>query len=265
MRLIDTHCHPQMGDYDGDRPEMIQRSLDAGTGLIAIGTTITDSLAGLRLAEQYPHDPVWAAIGVHPTDEDIEDVNVEDLAALLPNAKIVGIGECGLDYFRLAPDEDRQLQIDLFEQHVLLAQQTNLPLIIHCRDKNGMFGAYDDVYAILTRHRVDRFVMHCFSGDWVQAEKFLALGGMLSFTGIVTFPKSEMMQDVVRRTPLDRMMVETDAPFLAPVPHRGKRNEPAYVDFVAKQVADLRGTTVEDIATATTANARRFFGLEKRP
>lgn len=265
MRLIDTHCHPQMGDYDGDRSEMLRRSLDAGIGLIAIGTTITDSLAGLRLAEQYPHDPVWAAIGVHPTDEDIEDVNVTDLEALLPNRKIVAIGECGLDYFRLGPDEDPQLQIDLFEQQVLLAQRTNLPLVVHCRDKNGTYGAYDDVLAILNRHRVAKFVMHCYSGDWEWAEKFLALGGLLSFTGIVTFPKSETMQEVVRRVPTDRFMVETDAPFLAPVPHRGKRNEPAYVEFVAEQVAALRGVTVDAIAAATTDNAERFFGLEKHP
>lgn len=250
-----------MGDYDGDRPEMIRRCLDAGVGMIAIGTTSTDSLAGIRLAEQYPSDPVWAAVGIHPTDEDIEDVRVTDLEALLPHPRVVAIGETGLDFFHLQPDEDPQLQIDLFEQQVLLAQQHHLPLIVHCRDKNSVYNAYDEVYRVLVRHRHANFVMHCFSGDWIQAEKFLELGGILSFTGIVTFPKSETMHEVVKRIPLERMMVETDAPFLAPVPHRGKRNEPAYVEQVAERIAELRSVSLDAIAKATTDNARRFFKL----
>ncbi len=261
LRLIDTHCHLQMPDYDGDRAEMIQRSLDAGTGMIAIGTTLIDSIAGVRLAEKYHDQPIWAAIGIHPTDEQIDDVRVDDLAALLPNTKIVGIGECGLDYFHVPDPEDQQVQNDLFEQQILLAQQVSLPLIIHCRDANGVYVAYDDVLALLTRHSMKNFVMHCFSGDETYAEKFLDLGGMLSFTGIVTFPKSEIMQRVVKQIPIDRMMIETDAPFLAPVPHRGQRNEPFYVAEVAKKIAEVRGVSVEEIARVTTENAQRFFRL----
>ncbi len=263
MRLIDTHCHPQLSDYDGDRTEVVQRALDKEIGLIAIGTTLTDSLAGIRLAEKYPDQPVYAAVGIHPTDEDLEDVRITDLEALLTSKKVVAIGETGLDYFHIKPDEDPQVQIDVFEQQIIIAAEHGLPLIIHCRDKNGVYDAYDETLKILIRHRVSNFVMHCFSGTWEYAEKFLALGGMLSFTGIVTFPKSDTMQDVVKRIPLDRMMIETDAPFLAPVPYRGKRCEPVYVEEVAKKISELRGVTENDIALATTHNAINFFGLEK--
>lgn len=261
MKLIDTHCHPQMGDYDNDRDEMIQRALDADIGLIAIGTNLIDSLAGVRLAEKYPHDPIYAAAGVHPTDDDAEAFRPGDLEILLKNNKVVGVGETGLDYFRLEPEDDRQLQIDLFEQQIIVALSNDLPLIVHCRDKNGMHEAYDDVLTILIRHQVKKFVMHCFSGDEKYAEKFLDLGGMLSFTGIITFPKSEAMQQIVANTPLDRMMIETDAPFLAPQEYRGQRNEPAWVQSVADKIAAIRGVASEEIAKITTENAKKFFHL----
>lgn len=250
-----------MADYDGERSQMIQRSLDAGIGLIAIGTTLTDSLAGIRLAEDYPNQPVFAAAGIHPTDEDIEDVRIQDLTLLADHPKVVAIGETGLDYFHLKADEDPQLQMDVFEQQIILASESALPLIIHCRDHQGVFRAYDDVLTLLTKHQVKKFVMHCFSGNWEYAQKFLEMGGMLSFTGIVTFPKSEFMHEVAQNMPLDRMMIETDAPFLTPVPHRGKKNEPAYVEEVAKKIAELRVVTVEEIAAATTQNAQEFFQL----
>ncbi len=264
-RLIDAHAHPQMGEYDADREAVIRQSLDQGIGLIAVGTTVADSLAGLRLAEQYPNDPVWASVGVHPTDSDLGEIHPAQLAALGAGTKVVAIGECGLDYFRLDPNdaESRRVQADVFEQHLLLAAQRNLPVIVHTRDRNGVFDAYDDVLGLLTRHQVTRFVMHCYSGDWARAERFLELGGSLSFTGILTFPKSETMQAVARRAPLDRIMVETDAPFLAPEPHRGKRNEPAYVQHVAEKLAELRGQSVDDVAETTTANAISLFGLKK--
>lgn len=263
MKLIDTHCHPQMADYADDRNEVIQRSLDADIGLITVGTTLVDSVEGVQLAEQYPDQPVYAAVGVHPTDEDLTGVGPKEIEALLGSKKIVAIGETGLDFFRLEPDDvdNRQLQADVFEQHILLAQEHSLPLIIHCRDRQDVYEAYDGVLALLIRHQMKNFVMHCFSGDWHHAEKFLELGGHLSFTGIVTFPKSDIMQEVVKKTPLDRMMIETDAPFLSPEPHRGMRNEPAYVEQVTKKIAELRGISDDAIAAATTANAKAFFRL----
>ncbi len=261
MKLIDTHCHPQMGDYDGERTEMIKRSLDANIGMIAIGTTMADSLAGIRLAEEYPDQPMYAAVGIHPTDEDIGDVRITDLALLADHPKVVAIGETGLDYFHLKPEDNPQEQIDLFEQQIILAQQAALPLVVHCRDHNGTYTAYDDVLTLLLKHQVKKFVMHCFSGTWEYATKFLELGGMLSFTGIVTFPKSEIMQEVAKNTPLDRIMIETDAPFLAPIPYRGQRNEPLYVAEVAKKIAELRDMTEEDFGSQVTENAQQFFQI----
>lgn len=261
MKLIDTHCHPQMADYDGERSDIIRRSLDAGVGLIAIGTNLADSLAGIRLAEEYPNDPIYAAVGIHPTDDDAGEVRVSDLALLADHPKVVAIGETGLDYFHLKPDDNPQEQIDLFEQQIIVAQQAALPLSIHCRDHAGSFKAYDDVLMLLIRHQVKKFVMHCFSADWKYAEKFLELGGNISITGIITFPKSEALQEVAENMPLERMMLETDAPFLAPEPHRGKRNEPLFVEEVAKKVAELRSMNMEEVSQATTANAETFFSL----
>ncbi len=283
LRLIDTHSHPQMGDYDADREAVLQRSFDQGIGLIAVGTTLIDSLAGVKLADRYPDQPIWAAVGIHPTDEDLENIHPTQLESLLdtaqlqerdpansvdgmpPRGKIVAIGETGLDYFHVNESQARDLQADIFEQHILLAQQTDLPLIVHCRDRRGVSEAYDNALTLLTRHQVGHFVMHCYSGDWARAEKFLELGGYLSFTGIITFPKIDLMQDIVKKTPLDRLMIETDAPFLAPEPHRGKRNEPAYVELVARTIAALRGQPFEVVALATTNNAVNFFGLKKTP
>lgn len=263
MRLIDVHAHLQMGEYDEDRKDVITRTLKEGIGMIVVGTTLVDSLAAIRLAQEYPEDPVYAAVGVHPTDDDIEGAHPAQLHALTGDSKVIAIGECGLDYFRLDPEdlETRQLQQDVFDQHILLAGQKNLPLIIHCRDRDGVDDAYRDVLVALTRQQHGKFVMHCYSGTWAMARQFLDLGGYLSFTGIVTFPKSEMMQTVAKNTPLDRLLVETDAPFLAPIPYRGKRNEPAYVEAVAKKIAELRGVPFVMVAKATLGNSKRVFGM----
>lgn len=261
MKLIDTHCHPQMGDFDEDREATIRRALDAGIGLIAIGTTIEDSLAGIRLAENFPDQPVFTTIGIHPEDEEAGDFQPAQLQALLGSKKIVGIGETGLDYSRLPDGEGMDIQADLFEQHILLAQQARLPLVVHCRDRQGATEAYEHCASILRRHSFSRFVMHCFSMSWTEAEKFLELGGMISFTGIITFPKSGETQEVVKKIPAEKYLLETDAPFLAPVPERGKRNEPLYVKHVVEKVAELRRATFDEVAQSTTENAIRFFGL----
>jgi len=261
MRLIDSHAHPQLEQYNDDREATIQRALDADIGMVVIGTTVADSLAGVRLAEKYPDQPIYAAVGIHPTDSDLAEVHPVQLQALLVSEKIVAIGETGLDYFHVTEPEDQDLQADMFEQHILLAQERNLPLIVHCRDKDGVYEAYEHIATLLRRHQMKNFVMHCFSGRQEEANIFLELGGMISISGIVTFPKSEQMQEVVKNIPLDRLLIETDAPFLAPMPYRGKRNEPLYVEEVAKKIAELRGVSVEEIAKVTTENARRFFKL----
>ncbi len=263
MRLIDVHSHIQLSEYDADRADVLQRALDQGIGTIVVGTTLVDSVEAADLAKQHADQPVYASVGIHPTDGDLGEVHPAQLAALLNQPKVVAVGECGLDYHRLDPDdhETRLLQADVFEQHLLVAAQANKPLIIHTRDRNGVFDAYDHMLALLTRHGYQQFVMHCYGGDWVRAEKFLELGGYISITGIATFPKADMLHEVIKNTPLDRLLVETDAPFLTPVPHRGERNEPAYVQLVAETVASIRGISVEDVAVATTANAIKLFGL----
>lgn len=263
LRLIDTHSHPQLDAYEADRSAVMQRALDQGIGMVVVGTTLLDSVEAVTLAERYPAQPVWAAVGVHPTDGDLGEVHPAQLAALLGSPKVVAIGETGLDYYRLPTDdlETRQLQADVFEQHVLLAAQENKALLVHTRDRENIFDAYDDVLAILTRHQYPRFVMHCYSGDWARAEQFLDLGGYLSFPGIITFPKSDQMQDVARRAPLNRILIETDAPFLTPVPHRGERNEPSYVTFTAEKLAEIRGITPDALAVATTQNAQELLNV----
>lgn len=263
MRLIDTHCHVQMSEYDGDRAAIIQSCLDQEIGLIIVGTTLTDSVEAVRLAEEYPDSPVFAAVGVHPTDGDLGEVHPAQLAALLGHPKAVALGETGLDFFRLDPDdlETRQLQADVLEQSLIVATQNNKPVILHTRDRNDVFDAYDQTATILTRLQFKNFVMHCYSADWEHAQRFLDLGGYLSFTGILTFPKSETIKAVVKQVPLDRILIETDAPFLTPVPNRGKRNEPKMVALVADAIAQIRGISIEEVAEATTANAQRFFNL----
>lgn len=265
LKLIDSHTHPQLDDFSDDRDQVIQRSLNEGIGMVVVGTTLKDSVEAVRLAEQYTDQPIWAAVGVHPTDGDVGEVHPAQLASLLSHPKVVAIGETGLDFFRIDPDdtETRQLQADAFEQHLLLAAQEDKPLMIHTRDRDGVYEAYEQMLTLLTRHQYQRFVMHCYSGTWELAERFIALGGYISFTGILTFPKSEMMQEVARRAPLDKIMIETDAPFLAPVPYRGKRNEPAYVQFVAEQLATLRGIAVEEASSATLVNTQRFLNIKK--
>ena len=262
-KLIDTHCHPQLGAYDDDRDEVIRHALEQGIGMIAVGTTFEDSAVGIELVKKYPDKPMWATVGVHPTDETLAGIDISKLKDLVRQPKVVAIGETGLDYFHEDDPEALQLQSDIFEQHILLSLESQLPLIVHCRDLPGKFFAYDHVLALLKRHNVKKFVMHCYSGDWAHADQFLDLGGYLSFTGIVTFPKSETMQEVATKTPADRIMVETDSPFLAPAPFRGKRCEPAYVHYVAQKIAELRGMNITEFSTLTTTNANKFFGLEK--
>lgn len=261
LKLIDTHCHPQLGAYNDDRAEVMRRTLERGIGMVVVGTTLADSQSAISLAADYQGQPVWAAVGVHPTDEELSNLDLSALKPLATQPRVVAIGETGLDYFHVDDPHEQDLQADYFEQQILIAQEARLPLIVHCRDVKNSMAAYDNVLTLLRRHSVSRFVMHCYSGDWAHAERYLELGGYLSFTGIITFPKSDVMQDVLRRTPADRLMVETDAPFLAPEPYRGKRCEPAYVEYVARKAAELRGVNLDDLIHITTDNAQQFFGL----
>ena len=252
--LIDSHCHL---DYytEAERPDVIARAHAAGVGeLVTIGTTMTQSATLPAMAEAHEH--LWCTVGVHPHNAAKAPIPTpEAIVALAAHPRVIGIGESGLDYFYdKAP---RDIQADNFRAHIRAAQRSSLPLCIHARD------ADDDVATIL-REEWDQggpftFLLHCFSSGRGLAEAALALGGYLSFSGILTFPRSQDVRDIARDVPKDRLLVETDAPYLAPVPFRGKRNEPAWVAHTAKVLAGVHGMTEAAIADLTTANFRRLF------
>jgi len=254
--LIDSHCHLDSDQFDADRDAVIQRALDAGvTKMVAIGTGDgpPDLEAGVRLADRY--DCFRATVAVHPHDASKATPEVfKRLAELSLHPKVVAIGEMGLDYhYDYSP---RDVQRSVFIEQMHIAAGARKPIVIHTRE------AWDDTIAVIREHWDTSIggIMHCFSGGPKEAGEALALGFYLSFGGIVTFPKALDIQEAARMAPADRMLVETDAPYLAPVPKRGKRNEPAYVVETARKLAALRGVTEEEIAAATTENFQRLCG-----
>jgi len=261
--LIDTHAHLDYSDYDPDRAEVIVRAADAGvTEIISIGTRLDSSARALELAENFP--TIWAAVGVHPceVDEASEDV-VEHLRKLAANSRVVAIGEIGLDYHHLpenpaAVPANKERQALLFRRQLELAVELGLNAVIHQRD------SWEDTLAILGEFTGKvRGVFHCFGGTLEQAHEVIALGHLVSFTGIVTFKNARQVQKTAQDIAADQFMVETDCPYLAPAPDRGKRCEPAHTRRVAEQIAQLRGVTVQEIAARTTETARRFFKFER--
>ena len=252
--LIDSHCHLDMFDAD-ERDALIERAAAASVGeMVTIGTRMGQSRQLLELVAK--RDGVWCTVGVHPNNVGEEKLaKAEAIAALARHAKVIGIGESGLDYFyKRAP---REVQQASFRQHIRAARLSTLPLVIHARD------ADDDIASILQDEWDSGgpygILLHCFSSGRALAEHALALGGYISFSGILTFPKSNELREIARDVPVDRLLVETDSPFLAPVPHRGKRNEPAYVADTAAHLATVRGLSPEALADLTTANFRRLF------
>jgi TatD DNase family protein len=249
--LVDSHCHLDDPRFDADRPAVVQRALEAGVErLLAIGSGPPDLEAAIRLAEAWPH--ISATVGVHPHDSSKADERCfERLSELLAHPKVVAIGEIGLDYhYDFSP---REVQREVFARQLAMARK---PVVIHTRE------AWDDTLRLLREHPAARGVFHCFSGGPEEAEQVLALGFYLSFAGVVTFPKALALREAARMAPSDRLLVETDAPYLAPVPHRGQRNEPAFVFQTARSLAELRGESLEQLAAATTANFRRLFGAQ---
>ncbi len=266
--LIETHCHLDFPDFNADRDAVIARACDAGVRtMISIGTTPQSSQAAVDLADQ--HDGVYATVGIHPCHVcDASSWDLDALRELARHPRVAAIGEIGLDYHRLPStqpdlalasisDEEYKIrQAELFRAQLEIAREFGLNVVIHQRD------AWDDTLAILRAHAQGvRCVFHCFGGSPAQAEEVFALGHFVSFTGIVTFKNAKALHETVRAVPLDRFMVETDCPYLAPTPHRGQRCEPWHTRLVAEEIAKLRGVPLEQIALATTANARSFFRL----
>lgn len=255
--LIDSHCHLDMAEYHGDLEQVLERAFAAGVGaVITVGINLESSAKAVELAQA--HENVYATVGVHPHNvSELSEPDYAVLENLARQPKVVAYGEIGLDTVKL--HSPVALQISHFERQIRLACDLGLPLIIHDR------GAHDLVMDIL--RSAGPFaaggVMHCFSGDVRLAEEVLALGFFVSIPGIVTFPKAETLHDVVRHTPLDRLLLETDGPFLAPVPYRGKRNEPLFTLFTAAKVAELKGVSLEEVAMWTTRNGRRIFKIDE--
>ena len=257
--LIDTHTHLDDAKYDGDREAMIARAREAGVeAFITIGCDLATSRAAVALAEQYPF--VYASIGVHPHEvRHIGDDWYDEFRRLAQHPKVVAYGEIGLDYhYNYSPPK---LQRERFREQILLARELQLPVVIHTRE------AQEDTIAIMKEENADKAggVFHCFTGDAWLARDGLDLGFHLSFSGVVTFPNATVLREIARTVPLDRMLIETDCPYLTPAPHRGKRNEPAYVRLVAETIATVKSAeapvSAEEIGRITTANARRLFKL----
>jgi len=265
MYLIDSHCHLDFPQFDNDREAVVQRAREAGVEIIINpGADLESSRRAVALAECYPE--VYAAVGVHPHQaKSVTDEVVAELRRLAAHPKVVAIGEIGLDFYRdLSP---RDVQRQAFRQQLALAAELDLPVIVHSRE------AHDDVMAILTEWLRDsklkaqssklKGVLHAFSGDRAMAERMFELGFCVGIAGPVTFLNAHRLRALVRELPLERLLIETDAPYLAPHPYRGKRNEPARVALVATAVAELHGMAETAVASQTAANARRLFGLSR--
>ena len=255
--LVDSHCHLDFPDFADERAAVVARAYAAGIGtMLTIGTRL-DQFAGVRaIAESDPR--IWCSVGAHPHEAaDHDAVTPAQLLALADDPKVVGIGECGLDFhYDLSP---RDVQERVFRTHIAASKASGLPLIVHAR------AADDEVAAILGEERPPPGVLHCFTGGRALAEAALALGFYISISGIVTFKNAEALREIVRDIPADRLLVETDAPYLAPVPHRGGRNEPAFVAATAAFVADLRGVAPDRLEAETTANFFRLFTKATAP
>lgn len=257
--LIDTHCHLDFPDFEAERDDIVARAADIGVyKLVTICTRVKRFETILAVAERY--DQVFCSVGTHPNNADEElDVTTEDLVRLSAHPKVVAIGEAGLDYFYDTQKPDDQKTGLL--RHIAAARETGLPLVIHSR------SADDDMADILTTETgkgAFPFILHCFSSGAELARIGVDLGGYISFSGILTFPKSEDLRTIARAVPHDRLLVETDAPYLAPKPFRGKRNEPAYVAHTAQVLGETLGLSLEEIAAVTTENAHRVFSKMPR-
>ncbi len=254
--LVDTHCHLDDPQFGVDTAKVIHRALDNGvTLMVCVGTDVDSTRRCIDMAEHHPN--IYASVGIHPhfADKASSDEAFEPIESRIGHPRVVAIGETGLDYYKKFARPERQQ--DLFLRHVRLSSRSGKPLIIHCRD------AHDDLLDLLTREGQAPYkgVMHCFSGSREIARKVLDLGFYVSIAGPVTYPNAASLAEVVKLLPLDRVVVETDSPYLAPQLHRGQRNEPAHVAHVAQKIADLQGVPFETVCERTTRNARALFGI----
>ncbi|MBU0612849.1 TatD family hydrolase [Patescibacteria group bacterium] len=277
--LIDTHTHVNFNSFKEDGRDVIDRALTNDIWLINVGSQYKTSLRAVNIANNY-NQGVYAIVGLHPIhlfnmhvdesemefntrEEEFDKQTYTDLAS---NPKVVGIGETGLDYFHVPEGEDqksvKQKQEEVFRAQLSLAMELDKAVTIHSRGtKDDPLGVYQDIMRIMKEYPGVRAVVHCYTGDVETAKQFIDLGLNISITGIVTFKNAKEVQEVAKEIPLEHILVETDAPYLAPDPHRGKRNEPSYVKFVAEKIAELKGISFEEVAETTTQNAKKLFKI----
>ncbi len=270
MALVDSHAHLDSPRYDADREELLQRAWQQGVRTvlsIGIGDGPDTMQQALELSRSYAGKPgiprVLATAGIHPHEAQLADqAALAKLDDLLANPDVLAVGEIGLDYYY--DHSPRPQQKQAFAQQMEVAAAKRRPIIIHCRPSDGSSNAWDDTLEMIETAWVRTNlggILHCFTGEWEHARRALDCGFLISFAGNITFPRAENIREVAAKVPLDRMLIETDAPFLAPLPYRGKRNEPAWVGRVADKLAEVRGTTAEQVASSTANNFFRFFGV----
>lgn len=255
MPFVDSHCHinfPELSENIGD--VLAQMRDNEVVSALCVSVNLADFPQVLALAEQHSH--IYASVGVHPDYEGVEEPDITHLVRLAQHPRIIAIGETGLDYYRLKGDLEWQRA--RFRTHINAARESGKPLIIHTREAGA------DTLRIMAEEKASEAggVMHCFTETWEVAEAALEMDFYISFSGIVTFKNAKKLKEIAQRVPLERMLIETDAPYLAPVPHRGKLNQPAYVKHVAEEIATLRNISLEEVGRSTTENFERLFKLD---
>ena len=262
--FVDSHAHLDGKQFETDRELVIGRAREAGVAtIVAIGNGDGPGNldCGIKLAEQ--HEFIFATVGIHPHEARLAtDDAFAELQQLAKRPKVIAWGEIGLDYFY--DHSPRDLQQQVFVKQMELARAANLPIVIHCRPSDGSDDAWQECLGLISEHWAGSGlggILHCFTGAWAHAKRALDLGFMISFAGNITFPKAQQIRDAAKEVPLDRMLIETDSPYLAPVPFRGKRNEPAFVRETARQLGELRGLSTEETGVQTAKNFYRFFSL----
>jgi TatD DNase family protein len=267
LPFVDSHAHLEMEQFNGDREAVLQRARGMGIEtILAIGSgTGPGSLdCGIQLAAQ--HDFIYASIGIHPHEAKLAtDSDFAELEGLAKQPKVIAWGEIGLDYFY--DHSPRDVQRQAFTRQMELARAAKLPIVIHCRPSENSDDAWQECLDLFREHWVSAAlggILHCFTGTWEHAKAALDMGFMISFAGNVTFPKAQQIREAAAQVPIDRMLIETDSPFLAPIPYRGKRNEPAFVVETARQIGDLRGLSRNEVGRQTSENFYRFFSLHEK-
>jgi TatD DNase family protein len=262
--FVDSHAHLDGKQFDSDREQVIARARDAGVRtMVAIGNGDGPPAldAGIQLADKYPF--MYATIGIHPHEARLADDSAyHEMERLARHPKVIAWGEIGLDYYY--DHSPRDVQKSVFIRQMELAATANLPIVIHCRPSDNSDNAWEDCLGLIHDQWAAKGlggILHCFTGTWTQAKRALDLGFMISFAGNLTFPKAQQIRDAALEVPLDRLLIETDAPYLAPIPYRGKRNEPAFVKETARKLGELRGLSMDDVGERTTSNFYNFFKI----